>query len=202
MNVSSKYGHAASATAQLMKPGEIQHRMRIDTRAALRSTGSALARAHCAAETSRLRGNHEKGQAMVEMALVLPVLLLVVTGIFAFGLAFNNYVMLTEATSVGARALAISRGQTTDPCATASAAVYAAAPLLVPSNLSFTFVLNGTTYTGASCSSGSSTTGAAGNLVQGDNAVLTVTYPCSLAVYGANVAPSCSLQAQMTELVQ
>jgi Flp pilus assembly protein TadG len=139
---------------------------------------------------------------MVEMALVLPVLLLVVTGILTFGLAFNNYVMLTEATSVGARALAISRWQTTDPCATAAAAVYAAAPLLASSKLSFTFVLNGTTYTGASCSSGSSTTGAAGNLVQGNNAVLTVTYPCSLAVYGANYAPSCSLQAQMTELVQ
>ncbi|HTZ58258.1 MAG TPA: TadE/TadG family type IV pilus assembly protein [Acidobacteriaceae bacterium] len=139
---------------------------------------------------------------MVEMALVLPVLLLVVTGILTFGLALNNYVTLTEATSVGARALAISRGQTTDPCATASAAVYAAAPLLVSSNLSFTFVLNGTTYTGASCSSGSSTTGAAGNLVQGDNAVVTVTYPCSLAVYGANYAPNCLLQAQMTELVQ
>jgi Flp pilus assembly protein TadG len=147
-------------------------------------------------------GNHEQGQALVEMALLLPILLLVVTAIFTFGLAFNNYVMLTEATSVGARALAISRGQTTDPCATASAAVYTAAPLLVASNLSFTLVLNGTSYTGTSCSSGSSTTGAAGNLVQGDNAVLTVTYPCSLGVYGANYAPNCSLRAQMTELVQ
>ena len=48
---------------------------------------------------------------MVEMALVLPVLLLVVTGILTFGLAFNNYLLLTEATSVGARTLAISRGK-------------------------------------------------------------------------------------------
>jgi Flp pilus assembly protein TadG len=139
---------------------------------------------------------------MVEMALVLPVLLLVVTGILTFGLAFNNYVMLTEATSVGARALAISRGQTTDPCATASSAVYAAAPLLASSKLSFTFVLNGTTYTGASCSSGSSTTGAAGNLKQGAYASVTVTYPCSLAVYGTDYAPNCSLQSQISELVQ
>jgi hypothetical protein len=110
--------------------------------------------------------------------------------------------MLTEATSVGARTLAISRGETTDPCATAASAVYAAAPLLIPANLSFTFVLNGVSYAGASCNSGSSTTGAAGNLVQGANAVVKVTYPCSLAVYGANYAPSCSLQAQITELVQ
>jgi Flp pilus assembly protein TadG len=165
--------------------------MRIDTPALWRSIRKADSRA-----------NQDLGQSMVEMALVLPVLLLVVTGILTFGLALNNYVMLTEATSIGARALAISRGQTTDPCATASSAIYAAAPLLVSSNLSFTFVLNGTTYTGASCSSGSSTTGAAGNLVQGNNAVVTVTYPCSLAVYGANFAPNCLLQAQMTELVQ
>jgi Flp pilus assembly protein TadG len=144
----------------------------------------------------------ERGQAMVEMALVLPILLLVITGILTFGLAFNNYVLLTEATNIGARTLAISRGATTDPCATASSAVIAAAPLLSSANLSFTFVLNGTTYTGVSCNSGSTTTGAAANLVQGANVAVTVTYPCSLAVYGVNYAPNCSLQAQMTESVQ
>jgi Flp pilus assembly protein TadG len=145
---------------------------------------------------------NEQGQAMVEVALVLPILLLVLTGILVLGLAFNNYLILTEATNVGARALAISRGATTDPCATASSAVIAAAPLLVPANLTFTFALNGTTYSGSSCSSGSTSTGAAANLVQGGNALVTVTYPCSLAVYGANYAPGCVLQAQITELIQ
>jgi Flp pilus assembly protein TadG len=144
----------------------------------------------------------EQGQAMVETALVLPVLLLVVTGILTFGLAFNSYVILTDATNIGGRALAISRGATTDPCATASSAVIAAAPLLTPANLSFSFVLNGTTYNGTSCSSGSTTTGAAANLVQGSNAIVTVTYPCSLAVYAASYASNCLLQAQITELVQ
>ena len=169
------------------------------------STGSPLKTVPCllyVANNARRCARHENGQAMVEMALVLPILLLVLTGILTFGLAFNNYVLLTEATSIGARTLAISRGATTDPCATASSAVIAAAPLLTPANLSFTFVLNGASYTGTSCSSGSSTTGAAANLVQGANAVVTVTYPCSLIVYGANYAPHCSLQAQMTELVQ
>jgi Flp pilus assembly protein TadG len=149
-----------------------------------------------------LGGLKQEGQAMVELALVLPVLLLVVTGILTFGLAFNNYLLLTEATSVGARTLAISRGETTDPCATAASAVYAAAPLLVAANLSFSFVLNGSAYTGASCNSGSSTTGAAGNLKQGAYASVTVSYPCSLAVYGTNYAPNCSLHSQISELVQ
>jgi Flp pilus assembly protein TadG len=149
-----------------------------------------------------LRSLEQEGQALVEMALVLPVLLMVVTGILIFGLAFNNYLLLTEATSVGARTLAISRGETTNPCATAATAVYAAAPLLVAADLTFTFVLNGTTYKGASCSSGSSTTGAAGNLKQGASASVTVNYPCSLVVYGTDYAPDCSLQSQISELVQ
>ena len=47
-----------------------------------------------------------------------------------FGLAFDNYISLTDATGVGARQLAISRGQTLDPCQTVYTAVTGAAPLL------------------------------------------------------------------------
>ena len=144
----------------------------------------------------------DSGQAAVELALCLPVLLLVVTGILTFGLAINNYIMLTDATGVGARAMAISRGQTTDPCSTAATAIYNAAPLLTKASMKFTFNFNGTVYTGTSCNSGSTTTGAASHLVQGMPAKVTVTYPCVLKVYGADYAPSCSLQAQTTELVQ
>jgi hypothetical protein len=42
------------------------------------------------ARNARPRALHENGQAMVEMALALPVLLLVLTGILTFGLAFNS----------------------------------------------------------------------------------------------------------------
>ena len=148
----------------------------------------------------QLRGN--EGSALVEFAVVLPVLLLVLTGIFTFGVAMNNYNELTEAVNTGARQLAISRGQTTDPCATTVAAVYAAAPTLKQSKLAFSFALDGTAYSGTSCSSSSTTTGAAGNLVEGQAAEVSVTYPCNLAIYGINLAPSCTLQAQTTELVQ
>jgi Flp pilus assembly protein TadG len=127
---------------------------------------------------------------------------MVLTGIFAFGIAFNNYVMLTDATNIGGRTLAISRGATTDPCATASSAVIAAAPLLTPARLSFSFNLNGASYSGTTCSSSSTGTGAAGNLVQGSNAVITVTYPCNVVVYATNVVPNCLLTAQVTEWVQ
>jgi len=152
-----------------------------------------------------LRGLHHRGEeggALVEMAMVLPMLMLIVTGIFAFGIALNNYLQLTDAVDTGARLLAISRGQTTDPCASVVSAIERGAPFLKPASLSFTFVLNGTSYSGTSCSSSSTTTGAAGNLVQGTSAQVTVTYPCNLAVYGTNYAPHCTMVAQTTELVQ
>lgn len=150
----------------------------------------------------RLRSRNDRGQALVEFALCLPILLLIVTGTITFGFALHNYLELTDAVSIGARLLAISRGQTTDPCALTATAVSNAAPLLKSANFSYTFVLNGTTYTGSTCSSGSTSTGAAGNLVQGKPAQVKVTYPCNMAVFGINYAPSCTLTAQTTELVQ
>jgi Flp pilus assembly protein TadG len=163
---------------------------------------SAMPSSKAAKLFARVHNFGDDGQSMIEMAVVLPVLLMVVTGILTFGVAFNNYIQLTEATSVGARTLAISRSETTDPCATAATAIYAAAPSLIRGSLTFTFTLNGTAYSGTSCSSSSNTTGAAGNLVQGSNATVMVSYPCSLKVYGTNYAPSCTLHTQMTEYVQ
>jgi Flp pilus assembly protein TadG len=156
----------------------------------------------------RLLRDAENGGALVEFALVLPFLLLVVTGITTFGLALSNYLTLTDAVSIGGRLLGVSRGQYTDPCLTAATAVQGAAPNFIPASLSFTFVLNGTSYGPYAgdktpmCSSASTTTGAAGNLVQGKDARISVTYPCKLAVFGIDYAPSCMLTSQVTELVQ
>ena len=144
----------------------------------------------------------ESGQSLVELALTLPALLLVVTGLMAFGVAFNNYIMLTDATAVGARQLTVSRGQTTDPCQTLANAIYAAAPLLKRASLTFTLSLNGASYSGTSCS-GSATSGAPANMVLGTNAVVTVTYPYTLNLYGLKLAGAGAvLTAQTTELMQ
>ena len=50
----------------------------------------------------------ESGQTMVEMAIVLPVLLVVLIGIVQFGIAFNNYLTLTDAARAGARKAVVS----------------------------------------------------------------------------------------------
>lgn len=159
---------------------------------------------------TRLRSGKQKGQSLVEFALVMPVLLLVVTGIAAFGIYLSHYIALTDAVSTGARLLAISRGQTTypptggvpDPCALTVNAIEQAAPFMAPSSMTFTFVLNGVSFTGTSCSSSSTSTGASGDLVQGKPAQVTVTYPCNMAVYGHNYFPGCTFKAQTTEIVQ
>ena len=140
----------------------------------------------------------EEGQALLEFAVSLPMLLLLVTSILIFGLVLNNYVMLTNATDSGARVLAISRGETTDPCATTASAVYAAAPVLRQASYSFAITLNGTKYTGTSCNSA----GAVANMVQGAQAQVVVSYPCSLAMYGMNAGPNCTLRAETTALIQ
>jgi Flp pilus assembly protein TadG len=54
-------------------------------------------------------GRREKGQALVEIALILPVFLLLLLGIVQFGSVFRDYIALTDATRVGARQAAVAR---------------------------------------------------------------------------------------------
>lgn len=146
-------------------------------------------------EASQTAMAGDAGQALVEFALCLPFLLLLVFGIFTFGIAFENYMVLQNATNIGARQLAISRGQSTDPCSTAATAISNAAVNLNSSNLNFAFVLNGANYSGNSCSAG------AANMAQGATAKVTVTYPCTLVSYKWSFG-ACTLTTATAELIQ
>jgi Flp pilus assembly pilin Flp len=68
----------------------------------------------------------ERGQTMVEFALVIPVLCLLVFGIIQFGLLFRDYLALTDAVRVGARQAAVSRSLP-DPVGSTEARVRSAA---------------------------------------------------------------------------
>lgn len=50
---------------------------------------------------------NKKGQSLVETALVLPIILLILTGIVDFGLLFNNYLIVSNASREGARSAVI-----------------------------------------------------------------------------------------------
>jgi len=137
----------------------------------------------------------EDGGPLVEFAMVLPMMLLVVTGIFYLGIALTLYLQLTNAVDIGARQLSISRGQTSDPCATLSAAVEAAAPNLASSQLTFNYIIDGQVYSGTTCTAG------APYMIQGKAAQITVAYPVHLGIYGVGWS-TLSLNAQTTELIQ
>ncbi|HVW19162.1 MAG TPA: TadE/TadG family type IV pilus assembly protein [Solirubrobacteraceae bacterium] len=55
----------------------------------------------------RRPGDGERGQALVEFALVLPLLCLLLFGIVEFGLMFFKYVDLTSAARDGARQVSV-----------------------------------------------------------------------------------------------
>src|SRR5436309_8305265 len=51
----------------------------------------------------------ERGQAMVEFTIVLPIFCMLLFGIAQLGIVWNNYIQLTDAVRAGARKAAVSR---------------------------------------------------------------------------------------------
>ena len=146
----------------------------------------------------------ERGLQLVEFAVTLPITLLIFTGLLSFGVYLNKSIEMTNSTSLAGQNLAISRDATTDPCATFVSAFQSVSPFLSPTDLSYTFSFNTNTtppatgsYTGANCAAA-----ATPYMVQGGAVTIQVTYPCTLGVYGLNLAPGCILRSQVTEIIQ
>jgi Flp pilus assembly pilin Flp len=78
------------------------------------------------------RGRDERGAAVVEFALILPLLVLFVFGIVEFGRAYSARIELTGAVREGARAVALGKDGV--------AATQAGAPGLKPSQITVTTV--------------------------------------------------------------
>ena len=74
---------------------------------------------------------------MTEFALVLPILALLLFAVIQFGIVFNNYVTLTDATRAGARKAAVGR-QLSDPAGAAAVAVRGSASDLDQGDLNVT----------------------------------------------------------------
>jgi len=83
----------------------------------------------------KIQFRSEKGQSLTEFALALPILVLLLFAVIQFGIVFNNYVTLTDATRAGARKGAVSR-QASNPTNAVVSAVRASAADLNQSNLS------------------------------------------------------------------
>jgi Flp pilus assembly protein TadG len=128
----------------------------------------------------RIQIRNQQGQTMTEFALVLPVLALILFAVIQFGIVFNNYITLTDATRAGARKAAVSRQDPNRNSAVVSA-VRSSASDLASSKLSV--------------SPPSST------WQSGDDVTVTASYPYSISLLGV-VVKSGSLTSTTTERVE
>ncbi|MDX6489861.1 MAG: hypothetical protein QOD43_106 [Gaiellaceae bacterium] len=83
----------------------------------------------------KIQMRSERGQSLVEFALALPILVLLLFAVIQFGIVFNNYVTLTDATRAGARKAAVGRQQS-NPVGVCVTAVRNSATDLKQSDLS------------------------------------------------------------------
>ena len=131
----------------------------------------------------RFEITNEQGQTMTEFALVLPILVVFLFGIIQFGIAFNNYVTITDAARAGARKAAVSR-ESGDPVGDCTSAVLAATD-----NLNMT-----QPGAGVTCSYDPSMT-------PGTQVQVTVNYPYSINLFGIPIT-SGTLTSVMKEKLE
>ena len=123
----------------------------------------------------RIAIKKEEGQTMVELAIVLPILLVLLIGIIQFGIAFNNYLTLTDAARAGARKAVV-----THSASACVSQVQSSASDLKQADLT------------VDCSS---------SWQHGADVTVTATYPYSLNVLGVAVANG-RLTTKTTERVE
>ena len=121
----------------------------------------------------------QRGQTMVEFAMVLPIIALLLFGVIQFGITFNNYITLTDAVRAGARKGAVAR-RIQNPQAAVTTSVRNAATDLKASDLQIT--VNST-------------------WAQGSDVTVTATYPYSINLLGV-VVKSGRMHSSTTERVE
>ena len=129
--------------------------------------------------SKRFHFKNERGQTLTEFAIVLPILALLLFGVIQFGIAFNNYITLTDAVRAGARKGAVGR-HLQDPQAAVQQSVRNASTDLKLSDLQVSVTSPWT---------------------QGSDVTVTATYPYSINLLGL-VVKSGRLSSSTTERVE
>jgi Flp pilus assembly protein TadG len=152
---------------------------------------------HALAVTMRLAKEMRdvSGTALIEFAFVMPLLMMMLVGMFMFGITIHDYISVTGAAEAGMLQLTVSRGDTT-PWTDTTNVIYAAAPTLLRANLTVSVSVNGTACASdATCVTALST-------AAGLPASVTVRYPCKLKVLAVSYLQNCTVSATPTGRVQ
>ncbi len=127
------------------------------------------------------RRDRTRGQSMVEFTLILPVLMLMIFGIYQFGQTYSDYIQVTNAARTGGRKALVSRSDTNGVADTITAAQNATW-WLNKANMTVT-VTPGQPW------------------VTGQTVTVTVTYPYSISLLGF-VAGSGTLKSSTTVRIE
>jgi Flp pilus assembly protein TadG len=149
------------------------------------------------------RRERERGQAMVELALVLPLFLLLLLGIVQMGSVFRDYIALTDATRVGARQGSVSRSlqpaSTREP--TIVARVHKAGVNLDPTKMIVKMELHDVNGTLTASTDIPGSTSVDANWQQSGDVTVHTTYPFKLSLFG-QVFYEGRLQSRTTERIE
>jgi Flp pilus assembly protein TadG len=163
-----------------------------------------------------LRG--EEGNAILEFAIMLPILLIVLTGTASFAMAFYELQELQNATSSAVQSIAGTRGTDADPCAQVMAIIQAALPDWTAGNFTYTLKVTnaagGTTAydsagnggsTGYTCTPAGANGTSSTKEAQNEPVELQVSYPYNwmpiiTALPGMHFSPSSPLTADESEM--
>jgi Flp pilus assembly protein TadG len=181
----------------------------------LSRTLAVLRRLRAGSPRLRTLAREQRGQALVEFAVILPILLVLSMGIIVFAIAFWNQLTLTHATSTAANVAAYTRtnAATVDVCNPVNAALYNAGTGInnpnAPIPLTFSIATGPANSTAtptpvvtnvAVKQAGVSACNTA--LTLGGTVQVSTSYGCNLNFFGFKLASACKLTATTSEAIQ
>ena len=152
------------------------------------------------------------GGPLVEFALIVPIFMILIVGMFSLGIMLNNYMVLTNIVGTSARNLALSRdisAAASDPCNYAISQAITNSPSLNLSVVTWTVTWTSFSPSGTALTPSTYTSSSAGTLPsctsqtikQGDNVAVSAQYPVVYYQYGISPS-SMNLTARSAELMQ
>jgi Flp pilus assembly protein TadG len=121
----------------------------------------------------------ENGNTIIELALTLPILLLVMTAIWQFGIVYNQMISLTQAATQGAQYLQTA-STSADPCAGTFSAITGFAPSLSSTKIVVTITAGTTKITTNTCPGQ--------KLSSGETVSVQASYPYTVSIAGMSIA--------------